>query len=274
VPAVVSSSIANALDRVGPVNLQHAGDLRAYFDTTNDPQDARDVRHALTAMVTMAGHGGRGGRHWGPLDRGDPGMGYGCTAVDAGRVGDAVGGHYVFIVKKQLHRPHDLLHDLDWTHAEACAGHDTGHGRIEQRTLEVLPAPENIDSPNTAQVFRITRQRTDPSSGKQETHTWVGLTDLPPHHADPTQTACLSRGHWHIENRLHWAHDVTYGQDHSRVRTGTTPQTMATLRNLTINALCLTGATNTAQTHRAMTRDTTRPLTLLGTPTPTSPNRL
>nr|CEL14930.1 hypothetical protein [Kibdelosporangium sp. MJ126-NF4]CEL16408.1 hypothetical protein [Kibdelosporangium sp. MJ126-NF4] len=42
---------------------------------------------------------------------------------------------------------------------------------------------------------------------------------------------------------------------------------MATLRNLAISALRLTGATNIAQALRAMSRDITRPLTLLGIPT-------
>jgi predicted transposase YbfD/YdcC len=394
------------MDRLGPVNLQHAADLRVYFDTITDPRDARGVRHALTAMLTMAAvavaTGARSiaaiwewaadapqwalgalGARWDPRlhryvapseaalrralglvdgglldavvsawiqDRCGPiqalaedlpwaaialdgkslrgtfartggagvhlmagithhtGIVIGQRLVPPGgsevtwfapvldHVADLTGvvitadtlhttrdharyvtgrdGHYVFIVKKQLHRLHDLLHGLDWTQAEACAGHDTGHGRIEQRTLEVLPAPEDIDFPNAAQVFRVTRQRTDRSSGKQETHTWVGLTDLPAHHADPAQIARLLRGHWHIENRLHWVRDVTYGEDHSRVRTGTAPRTMATLRNLAISALRLTGATNIAQALRTMTRDITRPLTLLGIPTPTSPNRL
>jgi hypothetical protein len=180
----------------------------------------------------------------------------------------------VFIVKKQLHRMYDLLHALDWTQAKTNSTHDTGHGRTEHRTLQVLPAPEHTDFPNAAQVFRITRERTNHSSGKHEIHTWVGITDLHPQHAEPTHIAALLRGHWHIENRLHWVRDVTYGEDHSRIRTGTTPRTMATLRNLAISALHLTGTTNIAQALRAMARDITRPLHLLGIPTPPAQTRL
>jgi hypothetical protein len=191
------------------------------------------------------------------------------TTRDHARYVTGRGGHYVFIAKKQLHRMHDLLHSLDWTHAEVCATHDTGHGRTEHRTLDVLPAPESIDFPGAAQVFRITRQRTDRGSGKHEIHTWVGVTDLDAQHAQPAQIAALLRGHWHIENRLHWVRDVTFGEDTSRVRTGTAPRTMATLRNLAINALRLNGATNIAQALRAMARDITRPLHLFGiTPQP------
>jgi predicted transposase YbfD/YdcC len=184
------------------------------------------------------------------------------------------GGHYVFVVKKQLHRLHDLLHDLDWTHAPAHTGHDIGHGRTEQRTLDILPAPDNTNFPGAAQVFRITRERTDHATGKHETHTWVGLTSLAAEHATPTQIAALLRGHWHIENRLHWVRDVTYREDHSQVRTGNAPHTMTSLRNLAISALRHTGATNIAQALRTMARDITRPLTLLGIPTPPTHTRL
>jgi predicted transposase YbfD/YdcC len=189
------------------------------------------------------------------------------TTRDHARYVTGRGAHYVFIAKKQLHRLHDLLHDLDWTHAESCTTHDTGHGRTEHRTLTVLPAPDNTHFPAAAQVFRITRHRIDHTSGKHETHTWVGLTSLTADHATPTHIAELVRGHWHIENRLHWVRDVTYNEDHSRVRTGNAPRTMTSLRNLAISALRHTGATNIAQALRHMTRDITRPLTLLGIPT-------
>ena len=196
------------------------------------------------------------------------------TTRDHARYVTGRSGHYVFVVKKQLHRLHNLLHDLDWTPAALSSTENIGHGRTEHRTLEVLPAPDNIAFPAAAQVFRITRQRTDHSTGKHEIHTWVGVTDLTAHQATPAQIATLLRGHWHIENRLHWVRDVTYSEDHSRVRTGTAPRTMATLRNLAISALRTTGATNIAQALRAMARNPTRPLTLLGIPTPTSTNRL
>ncbi|MFI7679592.1 transposase [Actinophytocola sp. NPDC049390] len=88
-----------------------------------------------------------------------------------------------------------------------------------------------------------------------------------PDQATPTQITNLLRQHWHIENRLHWVRDVTYTEDHSHLRTGTAPRAMASLRNLAISALRQTGWTNIAQALRHMSRDTTRPLTLLGIPT-------
>nr|CTQ95620.1 Mobile element protein [Kibdelosporangium sp. MJ126-NF4] len=177
------------------------------------------------------------------------------------------GGHYVFVVKKQSRRLHDLVHALPWARAEQHITLEKAHGRIEHRALRLLPAPDSTGFPGTAQVFRITRDRTDRATGTHESHTWVGVTSLPAHLADPARIAALLRGHWQIENRLHWVRDTAYREDASRVRTGTAPRAMATLRNLAISALRLTGATNIAQALRAMSRDITRPLTLLGIPT-------
>jgi predicted transposase YbfD/YdcC len=183
------------------------------------------------------------------------------------------GAHYVFTVKKNQHRLHARLTMLAWPDGEHHTTTGIGHGRLEQRIIEVLPAPTDLDFPGAAQVFQITRYRTDRTTGARETHTWVGVTSLTPEQAIPTQIASLLRGHWEIENRLHWVRDLTYGEDHSRLRTGTAPRAMASLRNLAISALRQAGWTNIAQALRHMTRNTTRPLTLLGIRT-TSTNRL
>jgi predicted transposase YbfD/YdcC len=177
------------------------------------------------------------------------------------------GAHYVFIVKKNQHRLHARLTELPWPDGQHHTTTGIGHGRLEQRTIEVLPVPADLDFPGARQALQITRYRTDRTTGTRETHTWVGITSLTTSQATPTQIADLLRGHWQIENRLHWVRDVTYGEDHSRLRTGTAPRAMASLRNLAISALRHTGWTNIAQALRHMTRDTTRPLTLLGIPT-------
>ncbi len=49
------------------------------------------------------------------------------------------------------------------------------------------------------------------------------------------------RGHWLIEDRLHWVRDVTYDEDRSQVRTANGPRVMASLRNLAIAILRLNG---------------------------------
>lgn len=85
---------------------------------------------------------------------------------------------------------------------------------------------------------------------KWSTETVYAVTDLTAEQGRPDQLATWLRGHWCIENRLHWVRDVTFGEDLSRVRTGNAPQVMATLRNLAISLLRLTGATNIAKALR------------------------
>jgi predicted transposase YbfD/YdcC len=48
--------------------------------------------------------------------------------------------------------------------------------------------------------------------------------------ADPATLAAWVRGHWEIENRLHWVRGVTYQEDKSLVRTGNAPRVMASLQ--------------------------------------------
>ena len=43
------------------------------------------------------------------------------------------------------------------------------------------------------------------------------------------------RGHWGVENRLHWRLDVIFGEDASRIRKGNAPAIMTTIRHLSMN---------------------------------------
>jgi hypothetical protein len=85
--------------------------------------------------------------------------------------------------------------------------------------------------------------------------------------ACPARPADLIRGHWGIE-ALHHIRDVTYAEDASQLRTGTTPRAMASLRNLAIAILHLHGDPNIAAALRRNARDATRVLALLGITSP------
>jgi len=90
------------------------------------------------------------------------------------------------------------------------------------------------------------------------------ITSLTPAQASTEKLAGYIRGHWQIENRLHWVRDVTYDEDRSQVRTGAGPHVMASLRNLAISALRLSGHANIAATLRWTARDPSRSLKILG----------
>ena len=81
--------------------------------------------------------------------------------------------------------------------------------------------------------------------------------------ADTATLTAWVRGHWEIENKLHWVRDVTYQEDKSLVRTGNAPRLMASLRSLAISLLRLDGHTNIAAANRHHARDPQRTLKLL-----------
>jgi hypothetical protein len=74
----------------------------------------------------------------------------------------------------------------------------------------------------------------------------------------------LSRGHWSIENRLHWVRDVTFDEDRSQVRKGMGAQVMASLRNLAISLLRMAGARYIAPALRHCARLGSQVLRLIG----------
>ncbi len=108
---------------------------------------------------------------------------------------------------------------------------DQAHGRIELRTLKVA-AVAGLGFPHAAQAIRITRRVRDLGSRAWRTVTVYAVTSLAIGTASPAQLAGYVRGHWRIENQLHWVRDVTFDEDRSQARTGNLPRTMATLRIL------------------------------------------
>ena len=90
------------------------------------------------------------------------------------------------------------------------------------------------------------------------------VTSLPKDKANRRQLLTASRGHWSIENGLHWVRDATMGEDASKVRSGSAPRVLATLRNLAIGVLRLAGVDNIAKSLRHLSRRPALALTLLG----------
>lgn len=118
--------------------------------------------------------------------------------------------------------------------------------------------------PYAAQVLVLQRHSTDLAGRKRRTEVVYGITSLAAAWADPARLAVLVRGHWEVENCLHWVRDVTFDEDRSRVRAGSGPQVMASLRNLAVSLLRLAGHHNIARGVRWAGRAPTRAFGLLG----------
>lgn len=99
---------------------------------------------------------------------------------------------------------------------------------------------------------------------RKRTETVYGITSLTTYQANPADVLAFNRGHWGIENRAHHVRDVTFDEDRSQVRTGSSPQVMAAMRNIAISLLRLAGWTNIKQATEKMSRRLDQVLTLLG----------
>ncbi len=110
-----------------------------------------------------------------------------------------------------------------------------GHGRHEKRTLRTTTLLTKCqDWAGLKQGFELIRERT--VKGVRTVEKVHGITSLSPERADAGRLLQLTRGHWAIENGLHYRRDVTMGEDASRIRKGAAPQVMAALRNTIIHA--------------------------------------
>jgi predicted transposase YbfD/YdcC len=172
--------------------------------------------------------------------------------------------HYLFAVKANQPLLLDRCARLAWHRVPVLdRTRDHGHGRLELRTLKAVTV-HHFGFPHAAQVIQVTRRTRQLRTRRWRTVTIYTITSLTFEQASPARLADLIRGHWAIENDLHWVRDVTFAEDASQVRTGAGPHVMACLRNLAIGALCRAGPVNLAAALRHHARDPARPLTTLG----------
>ena len=135
-----------------------------------------------------------------------------------------------------------------------------GHGRLECRALTVLSLPEGKDLgwPGARQIGSIKRVRINQRTGEiLSRETTYFVTSLSPEKASPENLMQIARGHWTIENRVHYVRDVTLREDASQIRKGNSPQVMAAFRNLVLTLLRRAGVTNIAT---ALIRNAANPL--------------
>jgi len=132
--------------------------------------------------------------------------------------------------------------------------------RAERRVLKVTAVAAGLAFPHAAQAIQIVRRRRPLAGKKWTAETVYAITSLTAIQVRPAELAAIIRGHWLIEDRLHWVRDVTYDEDRSQVRTGNGPRVMASLRNLAVTILGLTGETSIAAALRRHARRPGRPL--------------
>jgi predicted transposase YbfD/YdcC len=171
------------------------------------------------------------------------------------------GAHYLLTVKRNQPGLFAQLASLPWRQVPvACDARERGHGRDERRTLKVTAVAAGLAFPHAAQAIQIVRRRRISGRKKWSRETIYAITSLTATQASPAGLAAIIRGHWMIEDRLHWVRDLDYDEDRSQVRTASGPRVMATLRNLAITILRLAGHASIAAALRHHARRPERPL--------------
>ena len=137
--------------------------------------------------------------------------------------------------------------------------HGKGHGRVETRRIRTTTRLTGyLDWPGVKQVCLL--ERTRRIKGRTTVETACAVTSLGPERASAKQLLAISRGHWGIENRLHWVRDMSLGEDACRVRTGEAPEILAAIRNSVLWLLRSSGLSEIAASLR---RHAAKPLEAL-----------
>lgn len=165
------------------------------------------------------------------------------------------GGEYLVCLKENHS---DLLRSVEALFAgcteepgssEAFSFHETvekEHGRLEVRrywstnhfkTLGISAAWKDV-----ASISMVESERTEKGVTSRETRYF--LSSLPPL---AERAAHYARGHWKIENGLHWTLDVVFGEDLSRVRKDHSPENLSAIRKIVIGILKLQAAKDTGK---------------------------
>ena len=159
-----------------------------------------------------------------------------------------------------------LFEQPPWGESFVEAYQEGRHGdRWERRRLWASTALNDyLNWPGLGQVCCVERIRRQ--KGRETVERAYAVTSLPPERADAARLLEIWRGHWGIENRLHWVRDMVFGEDQSQVRKGSAPQLLSALRNLVIGILRLSGVKNISETLRHYGWKPWETLTLIGLP--------
>jgi predicted transposase YbfD/YdcC len=168
----------------------------------------------------------------------------GCQKEIAQQIVD-LGGDYVLAVKANQEH---LLEDIQATVEKALDGalpdlevehytkKESGHGRQEERTCTVIHNVDGIrDRARWARltsVGMIYSERTVKGTTTTEVRYFIGSRKM-----GARKYARVLRGHWSIENNLHWHLDITFGEDDSTIKQRNAGANFAVLRRIAISLL-------------------------------------
>lgn len=182
------------------------------------------------------------------------------------------GGHYLMVIKEDQPETYSAIKLLFDEPPEGKSAAETtvrtiskGHGRREWRTLETSSALKGwLNWPDHEQVCRRTCRRLILKTGELEEETTYAVTSMPKAEASAALLEGFWRGHWTIENQVHYPRDVTFHEDQGQAYRGSTPQALAALRNAFLSLLRSLGWINIADALRHCAAKVRNALQLIG----------
>jgi Ni/Co efflux regulator RcnB len=85
--------------------------------------------------------------------------------------------------------------------------------------MKVTAVAAGLAFPHAAQAIQVVRRRRRRGTKKWSRETVYAITSLTATQASPAGLAAIIRGHWMIEDRLHWVRDMDFDEDRSQIRT-------------------------------------------------------
>jgi predicted transposase YbfD/YdcC len=162
----------------------------------------------------------------------------GCQQAIARQIREQ-GADYVLAVKGNQKKLQEVVQfQLGRGHSKVVRSklkrREKNHGRTEQRTYTAMAASTAVSRhwPDAQSIVRVCRETTNQGQKTKEVRDFV--SSLPP---QVERLASLIRGHWGIENRLHWSLDVTFNEDQSRIRQVHAAENAGLLRRLALSIL-------------------------------------
>jgi predicted transposase YbfD/YdcC len=167
----------------------------------------------------------------------------GCQKEIAAQIRQG-GGDYVLAVKQNQPTLYDQVNqaieealEQDAKDLDEHQTVETGHGRQETRTYTVVTAPETVDPEGQWQdlcaVGMAISERVD-SRGRESIEARYYILSRP---LSAQEFASAVRGHWSIENNLHWQLDVSFREDECRVHRDHAPANLSVIRRFALGLL-------------------------------------
>jgi predicted transposase YbfD/YdcC len=146
------------------------------------------------------------------------------------------GADYVLQVKgNQEHLEEDII-DAFAAMDEASETRDSKHGRKEYRRCETMPVPKTLRNlaewKDLTSICRVARIYDENGEPKSEVRYFISSLS-----AGAKRLAEAVRGHWGVENGLHWVLDMAFDDDRNRTEAGDAPENLATLRRWVLSLL-------------------------------------